>query len=82
LLHQVLVDYQLFVNWCLGTIDRNLEEGKGQQWLHMQHFHGPEQIKAGYLASLKGNVAPDAAVIMSLWDSQSKPQPLPSTSKL
>jgi hypothetical protein len=76
------MDYQLFVNWCFGTIDRNLAEGGGPQWLQMQRFHGPEHVKAGYLACLAGRVTPDTAVIMSLWGSRLEAQPVPYISKL
>lgn len=69
LLHQILLDYQLFVNWSLGTVNHKLEEGKGKQWLHMQHFYGPDQVSKGYADCLDGKIQPKTAVIMSLWDS-------------
>ena len=62
LLHNVLIDYRHFVNWCL-------EKDQGVRGcMHMKHFYGQEQIEKGYVACLRGDIRPDTAVIMSLWD--------------
>lgn len=82
LLHNVLLDYQLFVNWCLGTISLDLEEGKGRQWLRMQHYTGSDRVASGYSECLEGNASPDTAVIMSLWEIGAKSQPPPLTSRI
>ena len=58
-LHNVLIDYKRFVDWCL--------EGP-QGWMHMEHFYGQDQVAKGYAACLKGDMQPDTAIIMSLWD--------------
>jgi hypothetical protein len=81
-MHKVLLDYKLFINWCLGTATINnnkihsnlLEEGGGaakatqQQWLHMEHYYGLDQVSKGYSRCLKGELGPDTALIMSLWN--------------
>ena len=82
LLHKVLLDYQRFVNWCLGTINQDLEEGNGRPWLRMQHYVGPQQVATGYSECLQGKVPPDTAVIMSLWDDESDDSLSPATARL
>ncbi|CAB9499958.1 Protein of unknown function (DUF2855) [Seminavis robusta] len=59
LLHHVLLDYQRFVQWCLV---------EPQPWLKVKLYCGPTQVKEGYQACLQGNIPPDTAVIMSLWE--------------
>ena len=68
LLHNVLLDYQRFVHWCMNIDSRDREKDDGRGWLHMKRYHGPQQVAKGYSACLKGQIGPDTAVVMSLWD--------------
>jgi hypothetical protein len=70
LLHNVLLDYQRFVRWSMniGTSRRGREKDDGPGWLHMKSYNGPQQVAKGYSACLNGQIGPDTAIIMSLWD--------------
>ena len=63
LLHNVLIDYRSFVDWCLGN-----QSDPG--WLQIVHFLGENEIVRGYSACLNRNIKPNQALVMSMWETR------------